>query len=228
MSSTWNLTDQAQKQVSMLSKKIEAQKLIIAKEQAVVDAQEDSYICKRAKNALENLDAKMARLDDDLDKKKKELTDAYNEMKKKYAYDMQQAEETREKLEQELESKRDVQLSIIKAEKDKKSRTIIKAEKEIELLQEERSKIMNASKPVPIVVPNTPPAIVSEGSEYAPATVDMSDLLREGRLDGKPLGKSYIDSYYYAEPKAPGSRTTVYGAVSEISKGKKAGGNFPA
>lgn len=230
MSSTWNLTDQAQKQVSMLSKKIEAQKLIIAKEQAVVDAQEDSYICKRAKNALENLDAKMARLDDDLDKKKKELTDAYNEMKKKYAYDMQQAEETREKLEQELESKRDVQLSIIKAEKDKKSRTIIKAEKEIELLQEERSKITNASKPVPIVVPDTPPAIVSENEcdEYAPVTVSMSDLFREGRLDGKPLGRSYIESYYYAEPKAPGSRTTVYGAVSEISKGKKAGENFPA
>lgn len=221
MSSAWNLTDQAQKQVSMLSKKIEAQKVIIAKEQAVVDAQEDSYICKRAKNALENLDAKMSRLDDDLDKKKKELTDAYNEMKKKYAYDMQQAEETREKLEQELESKRDVQLSIIKAEKDKKSRTIIKAEKEIELLQEERSKIMNASKPVPIVVPNT----VSEDDT---PTVDMSDFFREGRLDGKPLGRSYIESYYYAEPKAPGSRTTVYGAVSEISKGKKSGENFPA
>lgn len=224
MSSAWNLTDQAQKQVSMLSKKIEAQKVIIAKEQAVVDAQEDSYICKRAKNALENLDAKMARLDDDLNKKKKELTDAYNEMKKKYAYDMQQAEETREKLEQELESKRDVQLSIIKAEKDKKSRTIIKAEKEIELLQEERSKIMNASKPVPIVVPNT----VSEDDSYTPATVDVSDYFREGRLDGKPLGRSYIESYYYAEPKAPGSRTTVYGAVSEISNGKKAGENFPA
>lgn len=225
MSSSWNLTDQAQKQVSMLSKKIEAQKLIIAKEQAVVDAQEDSYICKRAKNALENLDAKMSRLDDDLDKKKKELTDAYNEMKKKYAYDMQQAEENREKLEKELESKRDVQLSIIKAEKDKKSKTIIKAEKEIELLQEEKSKIMNASKPVPITVPPATPDPVSEDDT---PTVDMSDFFREGRLDGKPLGRSYIDSYYYAEPSKPKTRPTVYGAVSEISKGKKAEENFPA
>lgn len=224
MSATWNLTEQAQKQVSMLSKKIEAQKLIIAKEQAVVDSQEDSYICKRAKNALENLDAKISRLDDDLEKKKKELTDAYNEMKKKYAYDMQQAEENREKLEHDLETKRDVQLSIIKSEKDKKSRLIIKAEKEIEILQEEKSKVINASRPTPIVVPVT----VSEDSEYVPASVSMSDYFSEGRLDGKPLGPSYIHSYYYAEPKAPGKRTTVYGAVSEISKGKKAGGNFPA
>jgi len=224
MSATWNLTEQAQKQVSMLSKKIEAQKLIIAKEQAVVDSQEDSYICKRAKNALENLDAKISRLDDDLEKKKKELTDAYNEMKKKYAYDMQQAEENREKLEHDLETKRDVQLSIIKSEKDKKSRLIIKAEKEIEILQEEKSKVINASRPTPIVVPAT----VSEDSEYVPASVSMSDYFSEGRLDGKPLGPSYIHSYYYAEPKPSGSRQTVYGAVSEISKGKKAGGNFPA
>jgi hypothetical protein len=218
MSATWNLTEQAQKQVSMLSKKIESQKLIIAKEQAVIDSQEDSYICKRAKNALENLDAKMSRLDDDLEKKKKELTDAYNEMKKKYAYDMQQAEENREKLEQDLESKRDVQLSIIKAEKEKKSRTIIKAEKEIEILQEEKNKVTNACRPTPIVVPNT----------VSTDECDMSDLLCEGRLDGKPLGTSYIQSYYYAEPKPSGSRPTVYGAVSEISKGKKAGESFPA
>lgn len=223
MSATWNLTEQAQKQVSMLSKKIEAQKLIIAKEQAVVDSQEDSYICKRAKNALENLDAKISKLDDDLEKKKKELTDAYNEMKKKYAYDMQQAEENRERLEKELETKRDVQLSIIKAEKEKKSRLIIKAEKEIEILQEEKNKVMNASRPTPIVVPTT----VSE-SEYESVKVDMTDLLHEGRLDGKPLGPSFVHSYYYAEPKAPGKRTTVYGAVSEISKGKKAGESFPA
>ena len=224
MSATWNLTEQAQKQVSMLSKKIEAQKLIIAKEQAVVDSQEDSYICKRAKNALENLDAKMSKLDDDLEKKKKELTDAYNEMKKKYAYDMQQAEENREKLEHDLETKRDVQLSIIKSEKEKKSRLIIKAEKEIEILQEEKNKVVNASRPTPIVVPAT----VSEGIEYVPSSVSMSDYFSEGRLDGKPLGASYIHSYYYAEPKAPGSRQTVYGAVSEISKGKKAGESFPA
>jgi hypothetical protein len=223
MSATWNLTEQAQKQVSMLSKKIESQKLIIAKEQAVIDSQEDSYICKRAKNALENLDAKMSRLDDDLEKRKKELTDAYNEMKKKYAYDMQQAEENREKLEQDLESKRDVQLSIIKAEKEKKSRTIIKAEKEIEILQEEKNKVTNACRPTPIVVPNT----VSK-DEYESVNVDMTDLFREGRLDGKPLGPSYIQSYYYAEPKPSGSRPTVYGAVSEISKGKKAGESFPA
>jgi hypothetical protein len=173
---------------------------------------------------LENLDAKISRLDDDLEKKKKELTDAYNEMKKKYAYDMQQAEENREKLEHDLETKRDVQLSIIKSEKDKKSRLIIKAEKEIEILQEEKSKVINASRPTPIVVPAT----VSEDSEYVPASVSMSDYFSEGRLDGKPLGPSYIHSYYYAEPKPSGSRQTVYGAVSEISKGKKAGGNFPA
>jgi phage-related minor tail protein len=226
MSATWNLTEQAQKQVSMLSKKIEAQKLIIAKEQAVVDSQEDSYICKRAKNALENLDAKMSKLDDDLEKKKKELTDAYNEMKKKYAYDMQQAEENRERLEKELETKRDVQLSIIKAEKEKKSRLIIKAEKEIEILQEEKNKVVNASRPTPIVVPAT--VSKNECEEYESVTVNMADLFHEGRLDGKPLGPSYIHSYYYAEPKAPGKRTTVYGAVSEIAKGKKAGESFPA
>ena len=115
-------------------------------------------------------------------------------------------------------------LSIIKSEKDKKSRLIIKAEKEIEILQEEKSKVINASRPTPIVVPAT----VSEDSEYVPASVSMSDYFSEGRLDGKPLGPSYIHSYYYAEPKPSGSRQTVYGAVSEISKGKKAGGNFPA
>ena len=121
----------------------------------------------------------------------------------------------------DLEEKAELQRKIIWEETHKTSPTIIMAEKEIEILQSQIDAIKKVNNPTPIVVPDT----VSEDDT---TTVNMSDFFNEGRLDGKPLGPSFVHSYYYAEPKAPGKRTTIYGAVSEIAKGKKAGESFPA
>jgi hypothetical protein len=126
----------------------------------------------------------------------------------------------------DLEEKAELQRKIIWEETHKTSPTIIMAEKEIEILQSQIDAIKKVNTPTPIVVPNT--VSKDECDEYESVTVSMSDLFHEGRLDGKPLGPSYIHSYYYAEPKPSGSRQTVYGAVSEIAKGKKVGESFPA
>lgn len=198
MSSAWNLSDSAQKQVSMLSSKITNQKNIIVKAKAVLESKGETYVCNRARTTLASCESKLS--------KAKAEYEAYVK---------------------DLEEKAEMQRKIIWDETHKTTPTIIMAEKEIEILQSQIDAIKKVNAPVPIVVPDTPPAIVSE-NECESDTVDMADLMHEGRLDGKPLGRSYIESYYYAEPKAPGSRPTVYGAVSEIAKGKKAGGNFPA
>jgi hypothetical protein len=121
----------------------------------------------------------------------------------------------------DLEEKAELQRKIIWDETHKTTPTIIMAEKEIEILQSQIDAIKKVNTPVPIVVPDA----VSEDDT---TTISMSDFFREGRLDGKPLGRSYIESYYYAEPIKSKTRPTVYGAVSEISKGKKAEENFPA
>jgi len=125
----------------------------------------------------------------------------------------------------DLEEKAELQRKIIWEETHKTSPAIIMAEKEIEILQSQIDAIKKVNNPMPIVVPTAPPATVSEDDT---TTISMSDYFSEGRLDGKPLGPSFVHSYYYAEPKAPGKRTTIYGAVSEIAKGKKAGESFPA
>lgn len=201
MSSAWNLSDSAQKQVSMLSSKITNQKNIIVKAKAVLESKGETYVCNRARTTLASCESKLS--------KAKAEYEAYVK---------------------DLEEKAELQRKIIWDETHKTTPTIIMAEKEIEILQSQIDAIKKVNAPVPIVVPDTPPAIVSKNDcdEYAPVAVSMADYFHKGRLDGKPLGKSYIDSYYYAEPKPSGRRPTVYGAVSEISKGKKADENFPA
>lgn len=192
MSSAWNLSDSAQKQVSMLSSKITNQKNIIVKAKAVLESKGETYVCNRARTTLASCESKLS--------KAKAEYEAYVK---------------------DLEEKAEMQRKIIWDETHKTTPTIIMAEKEIEILQSQIDAIKKVNTPVPIVVPDT----VSEGESD---TVDMADLMREGRLDGKPLGPSYIHSYYYSEPKPSGSRPTVYGEVSEIAKGKKAGESFPA
>lgn len=192
MSSAWNLSDSAQKQVSMLSSKITNQKNIIVKAKAVLESKGETYVCNRARTTLASCESKLS--------KAKAEYEAYVK---------------------DLEEKAELQRKIIWDETHKTTPTIIMAEKEIEILQSQIDAIKKVNTPVPIVVPDT----VSEDDT---PTISMSEYFSEGRLDGKPLGPSYIHSYYYAEPKAPGSRPTVYGAVSEIAKGKKAEENFPA
>jgi hypothetical protein len=184
MSSAWNLSDSAQKQVSALSAKITNQKNIIIKSKAVLESKGETYICNRARTTLASCESKLS--------KAKAEYEAYVK---------------------DLEEKAELQRKIIWDETHKTTPTIIMAEKEIEILQSQIDAIKKINAPVPIVVPDA----VSEDDM---PTISMSDYLSEGRLDGKPLGRSYIESYYYDEPKAPGSRPTVYGAVSEISKGK--------
>jgi hypothetical protein len=196
MPSAWNLPESAQKQVSALSAKITNQKNIIVKAKAVIESKGETYVCNRARTTLASCESKLS--------KAKAEYEAYVK---------------------DLEEKAELQRKIIWEETHKTSPTIIMAEKEIEILQSQIDAIKKVNNPAPIVVPDTPPATVSEDDT---TSISMSDYFSEGRLDGKPLGPSYIHSYYYAEPKPSGSRQTVYGAVSEISKGKKAGGNFPA
>lgn len=199
MPSAWNLSDSAQKQVSMLSSKITNQKNIIVKAKAVLESKGETYVCNRARTTLASCESKLS--------KAKAEYEAYVK---------------------DLEEKAELQRKIIWDETHKTTPTIIMAEKEIEILQSQIDAIKKVNAPVPIVIPDTPPAPVSEDDSYTPATVGMADYFHEGRLDGKPLGRSYVESYYYAEPSKPKTRPIVYGAVSEISKGKKAEENFPA
>jgi hypothetical protein len=221
MSSPWNLPPAAEKRMAEINKKIDTQKSIIEKEKAVVAAQEDSFVCKRAKVSLSNLEVKKATLDSKLEAKKKELTDAFNEVKKQYQEDIKIAQENRDTEEKELDMKIKVQLSTITSETEKKSKCIIRAEKDIELLQAEKKKILQASG-ITIESPLTPPP---QTQEYEPVTVNMDDFFREGRSDGQPMGKphAYLDSPRYYEKDVPGvgnisRRPTIYGAVRNLEK----------
>lgn len=229
MSSPWNLPPAAEKRMAELNKKIDTQKSIIEKEKAVVAAQDDSFVCKRAKVSLANLEVKKSTLDSKLEAKKKELTDAFNEVKKQYQEDMKKAQENRDNEEKELDMKIQVQEATITSETDKKSKSIIRAEKDIELLQAEKKKILNASginTEPPLTHPPQSRDIEMSDTipEYASVSVDMSDFFREGRLDGQKVGKSHLEGpFRYHEKDIPGvgnisRRAPCYGPVSQLQK----------
>jgi len=233
MSSLWNLPPAAEKRMAELNKKIDTQKSIIEKEKAVVAAQDDSFVCKRAKVSLANLEVKKSALDNKLEAKKKELTDAFNEAKKQYLEDMKKAQENRDNEEKELDMKIQVQEATITSETEKKSKSIIRAEKDIELLQTEKKKILQAAGIItePSLTQSAQPPPQSRDTEmtdtipeYAPVSVDMSDFFREGRLDGQKIGPSYLEGpFRYHEKDIPGvgslqRRAVRYGAVSQLEK----------
>jgi hypothetical protein len=237
MSSLWNLPPAAEKRMAELNKKIDTQKSIIEKEKAVVAAQDDSFVCKRAKVSLANLEVKKSTLDNKLEAKKKELTDAFNEAKKQYLEEMKKAQENRDNEEKELDMKIQVQEATITSETEKKSKSIIRAEKDIELLQTEKKKILQAAGIItepsltqsaqPLLTPPPQPRDIEMTDtipEYAPVSVDMSDFFREGRLDGQKMGPSYLDGpFRYHEKDIPGvgnlqRRFVRYGAVSQLEK----------
>ena len=216
MATVWNLPPAADKKISDISKKIETQKSVIEKENAVIALQEDSYICKRAKVVLSSLDLKMTNLDYEFDRKKEELDVALELAQKAYSDGLQLAKEAKLEREHQLKFKIEAQEQIVKQESEKKSKVIVRAEAEIERLLEEKRKVLKACGI------NTPLPSFTPAPEPEDVVVTVADFFRETRLDGTPITNSHLDGpFKYAEPLPPGmvsKRKTVYGPVRDLEK----------
>lgn len=224
MATVWNLPPAADKKISDISKKIETQKSVIEKENAVIALQEDSYICKRAKVVLASLDLKMTNLDYEFDRKKEELDIALELAQKAYSDGLQSAKEAKLEREHQLKFKIEAQEQIVKQESEKKSKVIVRAEAEIERLLEEKRKVLKACG-INIPLPSLTPAPERE-EEPEDVVVTPADFFRETRLDGTPVGKSHLDGpFKYVESLPPGmvsKRKTVYGRVSDLEAAAQA------
>ena len=220
MASVWNLPPAADKKISDISKKIETQKSVIEKENAVIALQEDSYICKRAKVVLASLDLKMSNVDYEFERKKVDLEVALELAQKAYRVGLQFAKEAKLERENQLKFKIEAQEQIVKQEGEKKSKVIVRAEAEIERLLEEKRKVLKACG-INTPLPSFTPAPERE-PEPEDVEVTMADFFRETRLDGTPITRSHLDGpFKYAEALPSGmvsKRKTEYGPVRDLQE----------
>jgi hypothetical protein len=63
--SLWNLTDKAQKELSLIQAKLRSQRSIIEKEKGVIEQKGDTYVYNRASNALASYKAKIEKAEAD-------------------------------------------------------------------------------------------------------------------------------------------------------------------
>jgi len=204
MSGVWNLPEHTTKQLSFISNKIATQKGIITKAKAVLAEKGDTYVCHRARTSL-----------------------AFNQAK------LEKAKAEYEAYVKDLKAKIELQNRIIWEETNKKTPTIIMAETEIEILEKQKNDILKANNisTTPFTQsaqPSLTPPPQSRDIEmtdtipsYESVSVDMSDFFREGRLDGQPLGKSYLDGPFRYCENVPGTtnisrRPVRYGAVRDL------------
>lgn len=194
MPSMFNLTDAAQKQLSFLQSKISVQKTLIIKEQAVIESKGDTYICNRARTSLASYKSKMSKIEDERKRILKEL------------------EEKEEKLERDIE----LQEKIIWEETHRKSPNIIRAEKEMEVIQKQIDNIMLTNTPLtqaPVaqVVPDTQEIVFDFGEEG----MDEEEEIRKRRIAtglSPEATSTYLDWNGYKTPQ------TIYGAVSSLER----------
>jgi len=207
MSGVWNLPEHTTKELSFISNKIATQKGIIAKEKAVLAEKGDTYVCHRARTSL-----------------------AFNQAK------LDSAKAEYEANVKELQAKIELQNRIIWEETNRKTATIIRAEKEIEIQEKKKNDILKANNITTTPLTQSAQPSLTQTPEprdiemtdtipsYESVSVDMSDFFREGRLDGQKMGPSYLEGpFRYHEKDIPGvgniSRRPVrYGAVSQLEK----------
>jgi len=154
---TSNLTPIAQKNLTAISNKISIQKKIIEKERAVLDTKGDTYLCNRAKITLASKRTKLEGLEEDYERKKKQL-----------------------------EAEIEIQEKIIWDETHKQTPTIIRANTEIESLRNERDNILRAVGAIPSEQPEAtsePPPVPKESEE----SLDFALFMMDGRQDGQPI-----------------------------------------
>jgi hypothetical protein len=168
-----------------------------------------SDIVKRAKNSVEYHDKQLKEHEKIWEEK------IEREIEKLKAEGERKAEEKRKWLKDAEEA--------LKKLLDEKPKRYYAAQMEYDNLQEQKDKLLaQFNSPAQPSLTQTPePDTVSE---YSSVSVDMSDYFREGRLDGTPMGKSYLDGpFRYHEKDIPGvgnisRRAPCYGPVSQLQK----------
>lgn len=189
----WFLSESAQKEVSRLNTLINKHKNIIKTEEAIQSQKGDTYICKRAKVALEMYDVKLRNAEDE-----------YKKLIAKY------------------ESCIALQESIIYEETHKKTPNTIRAETEIDTLQKKLEAFLNSqtnSKPSRETTdpPHTQNELCVEGVEDS-ATPDLSDW-KELQKEEERLALLRVGRTSTSYALAPNN--TEYGLVSDLSKKKQ-------
>jgi len=161
-----NLTDTAQKNLSIISRKISIQRGIIDKERAVLDTKGDTYVCSRARNACQIKKEKLDGLEQEFEKKRRHL-------------------------ENEIE----IQEQIIWNETHRESPSIIRAKAEIDILTKEKNKILKATGVFETPVEPTP-VPVAQPQEISDESLDFAMFMRDGRQDGQEIdpNPSYLNS----------------------------------
>jgi hypothetical protein len=219
-----NLTDAAHKEVSRLQKLMNFEKKKM-EEVDMLAEKAPSDLVKRARNNVEYRDKQVKEHDKIWEEK------IEREIEKLKAEGERKAQEKREWLRDAEET-----LKKLVAEKPKK---YYAAEMEYNKLQEQKDKLLSQfqkdgerqGSPLIYATPPPPGCVKQEVSlplpeistnEYEPVSVDMSDFFREGRSDGQPLGRSYLDGpFRYAETSLPGignlqRRPVQYGAIADL------------
>ena len=211
MSSHWNLPDAAQKELSRLQKLINSEKKKM-EEVEILAEKAPSDIVKRAKSSVEYHDKQLKEHEKIWEEK------IEREIEKLKAEGERKAEEKRKWL-------RDAEENLKKL-LDEKPKKYYAAEMEYNKLQEQKDKLLAQfkSSAQPSLTQTPEPRDIEMTDtipSYESVSVDMSDFFKEGRLDGQPLGKSYLDGPFRYCENVPGitniSRRPVrYGAVRDL------------
>jgi hypothetical protein len=142
--SLWNLTDKAQKELSLIQAKLRSQRSIIEKEKGVIEQKGDTYVYNRASNALASYKAKIEKAEAD-----------YKAAVAKYEAEIEKNEK------------------IMYDEKHKSTPVIIRAEIEIANLEKQKEQLLltNNIQTEPIQVPLTQapegPSLMQQEEELA-------------------------------------------------------------
>ena len=192
-----SMSDVALTGLSKLRQQIDVQKELIKKEEAVISAKGDTYVCKRSMAALDSLTNRLLKHDRDYEDRIEHFEDKYRKLIQKLEDELEQKKKETKNLfdtykfsctnDMEKHSK------MIDSERNAKTPTIVRAEKAIEGLLEKVEKIRNGW--------NTDVVL----SDQSPATggpiVDWASIAQQQLADMTPAEKKFFEESKNRKPE---------------------------